>query len=105
MLAVPPDAAYVYGTWTVPAARGHGLQPLRTLRLLAECRHRGRERLLCFVDATNLASLNGVRKAGYERVARAELTKTPGAERAWLTVESRHWSGMAVRLGASTTGG
>jgi ribosomal protein S18 acetylase RimI-like enzyme/bacterioferritin-associated ferredoxin len=105
VLTVPPDAAYVYSTWTEPAARGRGLQPLRTLRLFAECRRRGRGRLLCFVDATNLASLNGVRKAGYERVGSLQLRKTPGAERPVLTIESPQWSGMAVRLGASTTGG
>jgi ribosomal protein S18 acetylase RimI-like enzyme len=67
-LALPADTAYVYKTYTLPEYRGAGLQPLRTLELLRRVEAEGRRRLLCFVKDTNLESLRGVRKAGYEPV-------------------------------------
>ena len=102
-LTIPRDAGYVYRTWTVPEMRGRGLQPRRTLELLGECRRRGRQRLLCFVESTNLASLKGVGKAGYERVAILRWTTQPGIpKRARLEVESREWRELAVRVEDAT---
>lgn len=98
-LTVPRDSAYVFRTWTVPQMRGRGLQPRRTLALLEECRQRGRHRLLCFVESTNLASLKGVGKAGYERVAILRWTTPPGRpNRARLHVESPEWRALGVRV-------
>lgn len=100
-LKIPADAGYVFRTWTVPEMRGHGLQPRRTLALLEECRRRGRHRLVCFVESTNLASLKGVAKAGYERVALLRWTAPPGGRRhARLRVESPEWRELAVRVEA-----
>jgi ribosomal protein S18 acetylase RimI-like enzyme len=98
-LTIPRDAGYVFRTWTVPEMRGHGLQPRRTLELLEEGRRRGRQRLLCFVESTNLASLKGVGKAGYERVAILRWTTQPGRpRRARLEIESPEWRGLAVKV-------
>lgn len=98
-LRIPADAGYVYRTWTMPELRGRGLQPRRTLALLDECRRRGRRRLVCFVESTNLASLKGVAKAGYERVALLRWSAPPdGWRRAELRVESPEWLELAVRV-------
>ena len=97
-LRLPADAGYVYRTWTVPEQRGRGLQPRRTLALAEECRRRGRTRLVCFVESTNFASLKGIAKAGYVRVATLHWTSSPGRRRASLRVESPQWQELSVSV-------
>jgi len=101
-LRVPADAGYVFRTWTEPEMRGHGLQPRRTLTLLEEGRRRGRHRLVCFVESTNLASLKGIAKAGYRRVARLHWApRRPGWSPAALRIESPDWRELQVRIEAN----
>lgn len=105
-LKVPSDACYLYRSWTKPEFRGHRLQARRTRSLFEEVRRRGRHRAVCFVESTNLASLKGVARAGYRRVAQLDWTHRP-AERmsARLRVESPDWSELAVRTEAEAPRG
>ncbi len=106
LLKVPSDVCYLYRSWTKPEFRGHRLQARRTRSLFEEARRRGRNRTVCFVESTNLASLKGVAKAGYRRVAQLDWTHWP-AERmaARLRVESLDWSELAVRTEAEVPRG
>jgi GNAT superfamily N-acetyltransferase len=104
-LTIPSDAAYSHRTWTVPEARGLGLHARRSLEMFNECRRRGRRRLLCYVKSTNLASLSGVRKAGYRPVGMLRFTTRepiPGQVR--LEVQSSDLAALSVRVEGSRLG-
>jgi hypothetical protein len=76
----PAGAAYVYESFTVPAARGRGLYPFALASICA--RLAGRiETIWVAVEADNPASLRAVSKAGFEAAFRRSYRRRRGRRR------------------------
>lgn len=90
-LPLPSDAAYIYNSHTPPEHRGMGGQPLRHLELRLRT---GRARLLCYVDVTNLDSLRGVYKAGYEAIGEARFDLRGPAVRTMVRLDRDWWTSV-----------
>ena len=88
-LPLPSDAAYIYNSHTLPEHRGRGGQTLRHLELRLRT---GRARLLCYVDVTNLDSLRGVNKAGYEPIGEARFDLRGPAVRTMVRLDRGWWT-------------
>jgi CelD/BcsL family acetyltransferase involved in cellulose biosynthesis len=70
--APSPDAVLLFDCWTPESVRGRGLYG-RALRLIADRVRSAGKRPWIFSAATNLASVRGIEKAGFER--RYSLTR------------------------------
>jgi RimJ/RimL family protein N-acetyltransferase len=63
---VPPEGhAYIYESYTSPAARGRGAYPFVLLNIVSWAAASGLSKLWVAVEADNAASLRAVEKAGF----------------------------------------
>ena len=65
-----PDEIYLYDAFTFADYRGQNLYPAVMHRILAHSREAGLRRALIFVMSDNVASIRGVRKAGFREFQR-----------------------------------
>lgn len=65
-----PDEIYLYDAFTFADFRGQNLYPAVMHRILAHSREAGLRRALIFVMSDNVASIRGVRKAGFREFQR-----------------------------------
>lgn len=80
--------AYTGDCLTRPEFRGLGVYPSALAELGVRLHAAGRERLCLFVERDNLASIQGVRKAGFHAVATCRVMRIPGLGvlRRWRTL-------------------
>ena len=73
-----PDEIYLYDAFTFEAHRGRNLYPALLSRILEQSRDAGIRRALIFVMSDNVASIRGVKKAGFVEFQRVTYSTVLG---------------------------
>ena len=89
---MPDDTVYNYHSFTAPAYRGKGFQPLRHLKLLEHVKETGQHRLFGYVDHMNLSSIKGQKKSGYKNVGVLRCVAKNGEVQFFPKVSKDLWS-------------
>ena len=89
-----PDEIYLYDAFTFADYRGRNLYPAVMNRILAHSREAGLRRALIFVMSDNVASIRGVRKAGFREFQRVTYTNFIGFVRYSYRPHLSHAAGV-----------
>ena len=91
-----PDEIYLYDAFTFAEYRGQNLYPAVMHRILSHSQEAGLRRALIFVMSDNVASIRGVRKAGFREFQRVTYYNFVGLVRYSYRPHLSHAAGVEL---------